>query len=491
MNVESKVRVVGIGAAGIRMAEAVEALKLPNVLTVAVDVDAECAKNAAVAKKLPMFMDENAGRGTGGNTKIAKDAAVKYIKYLAQIARKTPVLVLLGGLGGGTASIIAPVILKLVQKQTIAISIFAMPLDIEGNSRALIAQRSFEFIKSKSTAAVALENDKMLSDNLVGAQEALAKANEKVADVVDIIASGFSRGAFLQIDTGAFESMFEGKRSYAGCSKGAEAQIDKIFDNIKSSPMFDKDMSSQNILAAIKCPKDMSMDSIKNVLKTARDKFRVSDRIMFCVCPSESSKELKVLILSTKTDPAQSAKRPDLPLSEEEPAGYDARQSAPSAPAEKAQNAAPKAAADISDDNNNSISQSQAIQEEGRQISSLENAGGTDGTDDNARAAPVPRPPADKPVEMPTASEGDVYDDMPAQTGEALVPEDAPMQSKVDAPVEVAPKPQEKKRHTQKEQMVLNLDERGLFENTPPNERKGVDLDVPTFKREKIKITLL
>ena len=92
---------------------------------------------------------------------------------------------------------------------------------------------------------------------------------------------------------------------------------------------------------------------------------------------------------------------------------------------------------------------------------------------------------------MPTASDGDVYDDMPAQTGEALVPEDAPIQSKVDAPVEVAPKPHEKKRHTQKEQMVLNLDERGLFENTPPNERKGVDLDVPTFKREKIKITLL
>ena len=83
------------------------------------------------------------------NTKIAKDAAVKYIKYLAQVARKTPVLVLLGGLGGGTASIIAPVILKLVQKQTLAISIFA---------RSTIAPSSispvFIFLKSVRLSSI-------------------------------------------------------------------------------------------------------------------------------------------------------------------------------------------------------------------------------------------------------------------------------------------------------------------------------------------------
>ena len=37
----------------------------------------------------------------------------------------------------------------------------------------------------------------------------------------------------------------------------------------------------------------------------------------------------------------------------------------------------------------------------------------------------------------------------------------------------------------------MEFDERGLFENTPKNEYKNIDIDTPTFIRKGIKITTL
>ncbi len=452
---ETKIRVVGIGSAGIRMAEAVEALKLPNVQTVAVDIDLERVKEAAVAKKLPMFMEQTAGRGTGGNTKTAKEAAVKYVKYLAQVARRTRVLVLLGGLGGGTASIVAPVILKLVQEPTIVVSIFAIPFELEGASKISVAKKSFDFIREKSTVAIALENDKMLADAALGAREAVERANAKVADSVDILSAGFSKGAFLPVDEGDFKSTFAGKRAYAGFAK-TDDDIDAAFAAVKKSPMMIGDIQSQDIFAIIKCPAKMSMDAIKNILKSARKHFKVADKIHFSVSPDANGKDVKILVLATEKSADFSPSEADL---------------APIPSVETAANSAPAAQAQPA----------VSIREEATQAAVSEREG-------IKRDEEIPEEPA-------PAREDELPENMARETPEQpLVPETeipAPAEAH-SAPVEAkAPEAKDKKKQPPKEQMTFKLDERGLFENTPRCERKGVDLDIPTFTRRKIKITLL
>lgn len=453
---ETKIRVVGIGSAGIRMAEAVEALKLPNVQTVAVDIDLERVKEAAAAKKLPMFMEQTAGRGTGGNTKTAKEAAVKYVKYLAQIARRTKVLVLLGGLGGGTASIIAPVILRLVQEPTVAVSIFAVPFELEGASKVSIAKKSFEFIREKSTAAIALENDKMLADAALGAREAVEKANAKVAAAVEILSAGFSRSAFLPVDAGAFKSTFAGKRAYAGCAAADAQDIDSAFAAVKKSPMMNCNMQSQDIFAIIKCPVKMSMDSIKDILKKARENFKVADKIHFSVSPDADGKNVKILVLATEK--SEDFALPEVSL-------------APIPQAETAANSAPAAQHQPAD----------SIKDEPPQAA-------IPAGEEVKKDEEIPEEPA--PVREDELPE-DIARQTPQQT---LVPEtEIPVVAEAQtAPVEAkAPEAKDKKKQPPKEQMTFKLDERGLFENTPRYERKGVDLDIPTFTRHKIKITLL
>ena len=430
MSTESKIRVVGIGGAGIRMLSAVESLKIPNILTVAIDTDVECVQNAQAQKKLPLSCDKTL-QGTGGNTKLAKESAMQYVQYLAKVARHTKVLVLLSGLGGGTASIIAPIIAKLAQEGTLIISLVAAPMQVEGQSKYSLAKKSFEFLKNKSKISALLEYYVLLSSSQDGIEEAFAKANNNVAQTVELLASGFSKSAFLKIDSASLANTFFGRQAYIGCACAQIENITRAFDEIKNSPMMVGMSKAQNMLVAIKCPKSSSMNEIKQILKTARESFAVVDKISYSVCVDANVSEVKILAISSG-----------------------------------AQNS-------TSDDSTEDNTQTEAPT-----------------TDSNEASAYTSK------ERMTLSNQTHPYieeeENTPQMSSEPkqLVPESEP--PTVQKPVEFKPEPKlDATQAKQKEQMFFEFDERGLFENTPVNERKGVDLDIPAFSRKRIKITLL
>ncbi len=425
MSVENKIRVVGIGEAGIRMLASVHALNLPNVLTVAVDTNVETAKNAQASKKLPLEINPN-GVGTGGNTKLAKDAAMHYVQYLAKVARHTDVLVLLGGLGGGTASIIAPIISKLAQENTLIISLCALPMQVEGDSKRNLAKKSFEFLKGKSTLAALLDNDSLIGNSIAPIEEAFANANNKVAQTVELIASGFAKNAFLKIDYATLKTAFAGRQAYLGCANASVENIERAFDEIKSSPMMVGMSKAQNMLVSIKCPKTASMNEIKQILKIARESFDVEDKIFYSVCVDENTSDVKVLAIASQSENNVAVRQ------EPVKANVQSNLEEPSATIIANQKPAP------SIDDDDELEQPEPIQEQPKQ----------------------------------------------------LLPDNEPIPEQ--KPVEFKPEPKSTdKKSGAKEQMSFEFDERGLFEHTPINERKGIDLDVPAFSRKRIKITLL
>ncbi len=425
MSVENKIRVVGIGEAGIRMLASVHALNLPNVLTVAVDTNVDTVKNAQASKKLPLEINPN-GDGTGGNTKLAKDAAMRYVQYLAKVARHTDVLVLLGGLGGGTASIIAPIISKLAQENTLIISLCAIPMQVEGESKRNLAKKSFEFLKGKSAIAAALDNDSLIGNSIAPIEEAFTNANNNVAQTVELIASGFAKNAFLKIDSAVLKSAFSGRQTYIGCATASIENVTRAFDEIKVSPMMVGMSKVQNMLVSIKCPKTSSMNEIKQILKLARENFEVKDKIFYSVCVDENTSDVKILAIASQSESDATVRQ--------EPEKIEAQSNLeePSAPIIANQKPAP------SIDDDDELEQPTPVQEQPKQLL-----------------------PANEPVQ-----------------------EQKPVEFKPE------PKPADKKSGV-KEQMSFEFDERGLFEHTPINERKGIDLDVPAFSRKRIKITLL
>ena len=98
------------------------------------------------------------------------------------------------------------------------ISLVAAPMQVEGQSKYSLAKKSFEFLKNKSTISALLENDVLLSSSQDGIEEAFAKANNNVAQTVELLASGFSKSAFLKIDSASLANTFFGRQAYIGCA---------------------------------------------------------------------------------------------------------------------------------------------------------------------------------------------------------------------------------------------------------------------------------
>ncbi|MBO5254912.1 MAG: hypothetical protein J6B07_03710 [Opitutales bacterium] len=422
MSTEQKIRVVGIGSAGIRMLEEVENLGLLNVVTIGIDTDIDTLRNSNVEKKLPLKSDDTI-HGTGGNTKAAKAVAEVYIQYLAKVVHNAKKIIILAGLGGGTASMIAPILTKIADKSTSIISITAIPMEVEGKSKINIAKKSFEFLKEKSNLAIELSNDIVLANSTEGIENAYKNANTKVAQIVELIAAGFSSSAFLKIEEQILVNSFAKKRVYAGCATAQLQNIEAAFLEIKTAPTMECDLKSQNMLVAIKCPKSYSMADIKNILQTARNSFDVNDKIFYSVCSSSDTKDVKILVIASKYEEQKKQI-----VIEESPQILDIQES--TRPAE--------------------ISNSSIID------------------DDIEQNYNEP--------EISTQEKNLVVDN-----------EQTPKNNLVEFKPDTKPKDKEVK----KEQMTFEFDERGLFENTPRNERKGVDIDIPTFTRKRIKITLL
>lgn len=431
MSVESKIRVVGIGAAGIRMLEKVCVLKLPNVQTIGIDTDIDCIANARVEKKLPMKIEKIANGGTGGDTNLAKEAATQYLQYLAKVAHNTNVLVLLGGLGGGTASMIAPILTKLANKKTLVISIVALPMEFEGETKMSLAKKSLAFVQKKSTIAIALKNETLLSGESGGVEDAFNSANEKVAMVVENLVAGLSKNAFLKIDAGVLHA-FEHQEISAGVAKASLSEIKNAFAEIKSSPMMGENQKVGNVLVALKCPKNFSIDDIKLVLKTAKAELEVEDKIFFAVAPDANTDCIKILAISTPPQATAEVVMPSIVEEPEEP--------------------------------------------------------------EQPKPEPLPQPQLEAIAEpQPIAKQPDVI----SETDETIEEDDnknlvaETEKTEVAKPVEDKQESKETEQPAKKEQMTFIFDERGLFENTPPNKRKDIDIDSPTFLRKNINIKTL
>lgn len=441
---ETKIRVVGIGAAGVKMLAKISAAKLANVQTVAVDTDVARAENAVADKKLPLASPKTS-QGTGGDVNLAKQTAVEYIQYLAKVARRTQTLVLVGGLGGGTASIVAPILAKLAEAPTTVIALCAMPMELEGTAKNNIAKKSFNFLKNKCAAAIALPNELLLNPDL-GVEESLERGNEAVAGVVAALAAGFSPSAFLKIDAPAFAAAFSKKDIGAGFACASADTAGDAFEAIKKSPMFSANFDrAETVLISIRCPKTASMNEIKSTLKSGKDAFN-AENIIFSLAPDASISVFEILAIATPAPAPAPQEAGIVPAHAESPTAPDAE-----ATTEPISNEKPSA-----------------------QVQAGIPAQTSDVPDSSLTRSP--EPPAD---------EVDDLRDEDDKSVSAPAPQAA-------APVEYKPDlPKESKKTTAKEQMSFVFDERGLFENTPTNERKGIDIDIPTFTRKKIKITLL
>ena len=166
----------------------------------AVDTDESSLRDCPVENAVCIGKSVAGGMGSGGDPATAKEAAISDLALLKRIASGADVFVCVAGLGGGTGSVVTPILAKLAAENgaKLVISFSLMPLSVEGVDKSSLAERSVRYMRKVCDAAAALRNDIILARSALPVKAAFEAANMyAVSAISEICAMLLNRGCLL------------------------------------------------------------------------------------------------------------------------------------------------------------------------------------------------------------------------------------------------------------------------------------------------------
>jgi cell division protein FtsZ len=179
----ARLRVFGVGAAGINILETLRCSGFDAARFIAVDVDAETLSAAAAPTELHLESKRTRGAGTGGDPERGRAAAEENLARLADPCRDAEVVLIITGLGGGAGSGISPVLARAAREAgALVLGCAITPFECEGSLRQHQAEAALEQLRAAADGVICLPNQKIA--RLVDEHTSLVNTFKAVNDLL-------------------------------------------------------------------------------------------------------------------------------------------------------------------------------------------------------------------------------------------------------------------------------------------------------------------
>jgi len=159
---EPVLRLLGIGNAGVNIADRIAVRASLPLETVALNSDQQSLNASVASRKTALGPMTTHGLGAGGDPERALEATRESMSELRQSLEGADVVFLCAGLGGGTGSATTPQLAELARANgSLVIAVVTTPFQFEGRRRSQQAQEAMQGIARHADAIVHFENDRM------------------------------------------------------------------------------------------------------------------------------------------------------------------------------------------------------------------------------------------------------------------------------------------------------------------------------------------
>lgn len=199
---ELRIKIIGLGNAGGNLLDRIILDGLPGVDLAAVNTDSQALAGSVATEKVQLGQATTRGLGAGGDPEVGRMAIEENVSEVVQCLHNTGVLVIIAGLGGGTASGAVSLLAQIAHEHQVRVVIFAtLPFAFEGRRRTEQALGALAAAKRWADVAICFENDKMaeLVSPKAGINDAFAAADATLAQSVRSFISMVSRRGPLRI----------------------------------------------------------------------------------------------------------------------------------------------------------------------------------------------------------------------------------------------------------------------------------------------------
>ena len=257
------VRLVGLGNAGVNLADRITMAGGPGLETVAINSDQQSLSSSVSPVKVSLGPLTARGLGAGGDPEIGLDAAKESLQEIEEALAGSDIVFLCAGLGGGTAS------------GALLIAIVTSPFGFEGRRRTSQATTAFQEISAHADAVIHFENDRMaeLTAPKSGVAETFAACDELLCGCVAAVARLISAPGPLGVGLPDLLSVLDGGRG--GCLFGTgvatgDNRAHEALERALKSPLLDRGRlldDAASVLVHLSGPPSLSFAEVGAVMQ--------------------------------------------------------------------------------------------------------------------------------------------------------------------------------------------------------------------------------
>ena len=334
---ESSVKIIGLGGAGTNMLDRVALDGIEGAELLSLNTDVRTLKRSVAKEKIQLGCNLTKGLGAGGDPDLGEKAVLESEDEIRDVLRDRQIVFICVGLGGGTGSGAAPIVVRLAREAGAFVVVFAtMPFAFEGQRRRTQAEESLNQLAVLSNALVTFDNGRM--GELVlpksGVHEAFSAADRMISDSITAVGRLVLRPGLINV--GLDELMAALKTTRSRCLFGSglgrgENRAQSALKAALSSPLLDRGSlleDATTVMIHICGGEDMTLFEVELLMQGLTKFIPANAHLLFGAATDAQMKDaLSVTIISALPEErlqssAQAVSLPpeDIPEDEEEKA---------------------------------------------------------------------------------------------------------------------------------------------------------------------------
>ncbi len=220
-DITAKATILGLGNAGSKIIRELSLMSASSWLSIGVaDTDKASVEHSAIPHCFPVGFEWTQGMGCGGNVIKGERAFAHHSRnVINEFIKDSSLLIVTGGMGGGTATAGCSSIARTAKKMGIpSIFIITSPFSFEGHSKREVAEAGIKMLLPDADVVIAIPNDILYSSipAHTAAEEAFRKSDIEIARAILGIAEIIRCRNMLSADLSDFRNLLQ-KRKTSCC----------------------------------------------------------------------------------------------------------------------------------------------------------------------------------------------------------------------------------------------------------------------------------
>ncbi len=275
-----QVCVAGLGTAGVRVMDRIGSHGVQGATFAVLHTNRDMLANTQVQTRIPLGDGDAAAGGCGGDVALGRKSAEQDIEMVRGLISDCQALIVVAGLGGGTATGALPVILQAARGAGVFTAVMlTMPFAFEGGSRQRVAEDGLRMVLPLADFVATVTNDALVGDADKQMDKALDYALEGLAAGVCSLWQILAMPSLLALDQGDLRALHSQEGTACqfsfGMATGADRGKAAVQDLMASFPGATRAMRAGNGLVACVCAShDLTLAEVSEVMDPLHEAVR-------------------------------------------------------------------------------------------------------------------------------------------------------------------------------------------------------------------------